>query len=184
MRRCYKHMQGAANLKIEEGCWLQALETEQQGEEAQVWATVNVSIGHIFCAPSQVLSWAAQNPAHSVRICSPTNQQQHKATVPHQRHNLLVGPSKPSTDWVCWGANSPPAKPCTQVGAVYKRLLRCGTKNSACSALCLIAAHQRELHQTAQPTPRSLYTTPVYTQLSPPMQQPMPLTPARLSMLA
>lgn len=51
MWRCYNNMHGAANLKIEEGCWLQALGTEQQGGEAQVWATGSTLVQGTYSVP-------------------------------------------------------------------------------------------------------------------------------------
>jgi hypothetical protein len=58
------------------------------------------------CAQRQDMQ-SHQQPAERQRTNSNT-----AATVPQQRHNLLVGPQqRRSTGWVCWGANSPPANP-------------------------------------------------------------------------
>lgn len=91
-----------------------------RGRSSSLGDGVKVSTGHIFCAPAQVLRWwAAQNPTHSVRICSPT-------------HNLLSGseptaiqrqwchnndttywlvPSRDAAQAGCAGVPTPPANP-------------------------------------------------------------------------
>jgi hypothetical protein len=112
-------------------------------------------VAHLLCLR---VKDTAQNPAHSQDI-QPSNPQcnTQKATATATQ---LIGWSQ-AQHRLSWGANFP-----TLHKELYKRLLRCGTKNSACSALCMIAARQREGLTTrldcTTPTQvsRQLLTTP------------------------
>lgn len=142
---------------------------------------VNDSIGHIFCAPAQVLRWAAQNPVHSVRICSPTITNSNTWQRCHINNTTYWLSQQTQHRLGVLGGQLSPCKTLhTSRSCIQKTTALRHQKQRLLGTLLDSSASKRAAPNCTTHPKVSLHNSCRHTIEPPPMQQPTPLTPARL----